>query len=108
MNLTEAKEVLFKESMEGVAYTSRFGEYPDRSQGLKIIEALRVIYKELKGEEVIDRQLAASLFVINDQVQGNMAAAEANGVKTPEEFSENIFPEINELFCAIFEDWDEE
>ena len=37
MNLTEAKELLFKESMEGVAYTSRFGEYPDKDHGLKIM-----------------------------------------------------------------------
>ena len=108
MNLTEAKELLFKESMEGVAYTSRFGEYPDKEHGLKIIEALKVIYEELKDEDVIERQLAASLFVLNDQVQGNMAGAKDKGIEVPVEFRDEIYPQINDLLYAIFEDWDDE
>ena len=73
-----------------------------------MIEALKVIYEDLKDEDVIERQLAASLFVLNDQVQGNMAGAKEKGIEVPVEFSDEIYPQINDLLYAIFEDWDDE
>jgi hypothetical protein len=107
MNFAQAKSLIEHESMEGVACTSRHGKYPDRTRVDEILEALRVIHDKLRGETTIDRKLAASLFVINDQVQGNMAGAWAKGIPIPEEFSGESYFEINELLYAIFEDWAE-
>ena len=107
MTFDEAKALIEYEMLEGVAYTSRFGAYPDRVRVEEILEALRTIHRELRGQSVIDRKLAASLFVINDQIHGNMAGAEAKGIPIPNEFSALGIFEINELMYAIFEDWDE-
>lgn len=90
-----------------MACTSRHGAYPDRARVAEILEALRTIHRELKGQTVLDRRLAASLFTINDQVQGNMGGALAKGIPIPEEFSTLSIFEISDLMYAIFEDWEE-
>jgi hypothetical protein len=106
MTFEEARAIIEFESSEGVATTSRHGVYPDRARVEEILEALRTIQRELKGQTVIDRKLAASLFVISDQVQGNMDGALARGIPISEEFSTLSFFEMDELILAIFEDWD--
>jgi len=107
MTFEEARAIIEFEASEGVAYTSRHGVYPDRARVEEILEALRTIHQELKGQTVIERKLAAMLFVISDQVQGNMGGASGRGIPIPEEFSTLSFFEIEDLILAIFEDWDE-
>jgi hypothetical protein len=107
MTFEQARALIEHEALAGVAYTSRYGEYPSRGRVGEILEALRTIQRELKGQEVIDRKLAAFLFIINDQVQGNMAGAQAKGIPISEEFSSLSFFEINDLLYAIFEDWED-
>jgi aminoglycoside phosphotransferase len=107
MTLEEARVLLEYEATEGLAYTSRYGAYPDRARMEEIKEALRTIHRELRGQAVIDRKLAAFLFAINDQVQGNMSGAEAKGIPISEEFSTEGFFDINGLLYAIFEDWED-
>ena len=106
MTFAEARALIAHEVTEGVAYTSRFGEYPDRAKVEQILEALRTIHRELRGQTVIDRQLAAHLFILMDQVQGNMNGALLKGIPVPEEFSSAGFFEIDDLLYAIFEDWE--
>ena len=106
MTFEEARTLIEYEVSEGVAYTSRFGEYPERARVEQILEALRTIHRELRGQTVIDRQLASMLFALNDQVQGNMNGAIAKGIPVPEEFSTVSFFEIADLLYAIFEDWE--
>lgn len=107
MTFEEATVLMEYEMLEGVAYTSRHGVYPDRARVEEILEALRVIQRELRGQAVIDRKLAACLFVINDQVQGNIAGAKAKGIPISEEFCRLSFFEISDLLYAIFEDWED-
>jgi len=107
MTFEQARAIIEFEASEGIVYTSRHGVYPDRARVQEILEALRTIHRELKGQTVIDRKLAALLFVISDQVQGNMGGALERGTPISEEFSTLSFLEIDELILAIFEDWDE-
>ena len=107
MTFEEAKAIIEFEASEGVAYTSRHGVYPDQVRVAETLEALRTIHRDLKGQTVIDRKLAASLFVISDQVQGNMNGALARGIPITEEFRTLSFFEIDVLILGIFEDWDE-
>jgi len=107
MTFEEARAIIEFEASEGIAYTSRHGVYPIRARVEEILEALRTIHRALKGQTVIDRKLAASLFVISDQVQGNMGGALERGIPISEEFSTLSFFEIDDLILAIFEDWDE-
>ena len=107
MTFEEARAIIEFEASEGVVYTSRHGVYPDRARVEEILEALRVIHRELKGQAVIDRKLAAALFVISDQVQGNMYGALARGIPITEEFRTLSFFEMDGLILGIFEDWDE-
>jgi hypothetical protein len=107
MTFEEARAIIEFEASEGVVYTSRHGLYPDRARVEEILEALRTIHRELRGQAVIDRKLAACLFIINDQVQGNIAGAEAKGISISDEFCRLSFFEISELLYAIFEDWDD-
>jgi hypothetical protein len=104
MNFEQAKALIEHECFKGVAYTSRHGEYPDRARFGEILEALRVIHHELRGHDTIDRKLASALFVISDQVQGNMSGAHEKGIKI--DFSYEQFFELNRLISAIFEDCD--
>lgn len=105
MNFEQAKALIEYESLKGVAYTSRHGHYPDSSRFDEILKALRVIHHELRHQQTIDRKLAAALFVINDQVQGNMAGAHAKGIKI--DFSAEDYVQINQLLYAIFEGWED-
>ncbi|HWQ90232.1 MAG TPA: hypothetical protein VN673_01080 [Clostridia bacterium] len=107
MDFEQARALIEYEASKGIAYTSRYGEYPDRARVSKILEALRVIHQQLRGQLTIDRKLAACLFVINDQVQGNMAGARAKGIPISEEFSNEGYFQINGLLYAIFEDWED-
>lgn len=107
MTFEEARALIEFEASEGVAYSSRHGVYPDRARLAEILEALRTIHRELKGQTVIDRELAALLFAINDQVHGNLWSAIANGIPISEEFSTLSFFEMTDLMYAIFEDWDD-
>ena len=108
MTLDEARSLIEYEALEGIAVSSRHGEYPDRARVEEILEALRTLHRELRGQETLDRKLAACLFILNDQVQGNMAGAQAQGIPVPEEFSGTGFFEINQALYAIFEDWEEQ
>ena len=108
MNLTDTTEIIFIESLEGLAVTSREDKYPTKNEAMPLLQALSFIYKHLQDEDIIERKLAASLFVLNDQVQGNMLATKAKGLDIPKEFSDEVFPQINDLIYAIFEDWDED
>ena len=107
MTFDEARAIIEFEALEGVVYTSRHGVYPDRARVEEILEALRTIHRELKGQTVIDRKLAALLFIISDQVQGNIGGTLEKGIPISEEFCTLSFFEIDELISAIFEDWDE-
>ena len=107
MTYEEARAIIEFEASEGVACTSRHGVYPDRVRVEEILEALRTIHQALKGQTVIDRKLAASLFVISDQVQGNMDGALARGIPITEEFRTLSFFEIDVFILGIFEDGDE-
>ena len=107
MDFEEAKSIIIYESTEGVAYTSRHGAYPDRERVDQIIEALKTINEKITGDDAMDRKLAAALFVINDQYQGNMSGASSKGVELEEDVFDN-FIEINEMLYCIFEDWDNE
>lgn len=104
MDINEAQAIIESESLEGIAYSTKYGEYPDVKKVKMIVEALKVIHANLKGATSIDRGLASSLFIINDQVQGNMAGALSNGIDVPTIFIEKYFYEINDLLYAIFED----
>lgn len=104
MNYEEARRLVIAESLEGIAYTSRSGHYPSLAEAAPLLSALGVIHESLRGQPTIDRGLAAALFSINDQVQGNMDGALSKGIPVPNEFLKRIYPELNGLLYAIFED----
>ena len=104
MNFDEAKKIIQYESMDGIAYTSRFGDYPSKAELKKLLEALETVHQHLDGATTIDRSLAASLFVISDQVQGNYNGALDKGISLNSDFDADDLIELNELLYAIFED----
>jgi len=103
MKYEEAKLFIKYHALEGVAYTSRFGEYPNKIEVTKIVTALEVILENVKGSKFIERELAGWLFAINDQTQGNFNGAVAKGIELKIECDESDFFKINELTYAIFE-----
>jgi len=107
MDFEQAKALVEYEAYHGIAYTSRHGAYPDRGRVGEISEALRVIHQHLRAQATIDRKLATCLFIINDQVQGNMAGAKAKGIPVSGEFTHESYFQINQLLYAIFEDWED-
>ena len=108
MTIEEATEIIFIESMEGLAVTTQQGQFPTHGEATPLINALDFVYKQLQNEELMNRRLAASLFVLHDQLQGNMLTAHTKGLKVPDVFSDEVFPKISDLIYAIFEDWDED
>lgn len=104
MNFEEAIKVIEYEASEGIAYTSRVGTYPSKAEVKQLLLALEVIHDNLKGEALISRNLAASLFIINDQIQGNYDGALAQGIEISSDFDDEDVAQINELLYAIFED----
>lgn len=104
MTYEQARDVIIAESLDGIAYTTRFGQYPSAADVANLLRALTVVRDGIRGHDTIERQLAAALFVINDQVQGNMDGALAKGIPVPKDFQESVFPELNGLLYEIFED----
>ncbi|MBQ4880579.1 hypothetical protein J8M21_25605 [Pseudoalteromonas luteoviolacea] len=103
MNYKEAKEIVQFHATEGIAYTSRFGKYPNREDFTKLLEALEMISGEVSGAESIERELVSWLFTISDQVQNNFNGAADKGIELTTDFSESDVFEINMLMYAIFE-----
>ena len=107
MNVDEARTLIIDESINGIAYTSRMGEYPDREHFDRIISALRIIHNENKGNEFVDRRLFCALFILGDQVQGNFTGALSKNIKVPGWFRESGIVLLLSALYAIFEDHDE-
>lgn len=102
MSPTEAYDLVVKESEEGIAYTSRMGDYSTKEHFYKIIDAINILAKELQGKENIDRKLASALFVIGNQVEGNMHGALAKNIKIPEWLWDEGIVALNEALYEIF------
>lgn len=107
MNAEEARALILRESTEGIAYSSRWGKYPDRAHFSQIIEAIQILHRNNRGQKQVDRELVAALFVIGDQVQGNLDGAISKNIEIPAWFQEEGIVELTSALYAIFEDHDE-
>lgn len=104
MNYDEAKALIKHHAYDGVAYTSRYGQYPSKQEVAKITDALEAILEYVRGKQSIEKDLAGWLFTINDQIQGNYNGATAKGIELKTKFYESVFFQLNELMYAIFEE----
>ncbi len=106
MTPIEAKEIIIRESKEGIAYTSRMGDYSSREHFYKVIEAIGVLNVELRGQKKVDRDLFAALFVIGNQVEGNMHGALAKNLPLPDWLWDEGIVALNDALYGIFEDYE--
>lgn len=104
MNPTEAYALILKESEEGIAYTSRMGDYSSKENFYRMIEAIGILTEDLRGQENVDRKLFGALFVIGNQVEGNLHGALAKGICVPDWLWDEGIVALNESLYAIFED----
>jgi hypothetical protein len=106
MNPDEARKIILRESREGIAYTSRMGDYSTKDHFYEVIDAIRVLNCSLRGKQEIERELFAALFVLGNQVEGNLHGALAKGIPVPEWLWDEGIVALNEALYAIFEDYD--
>jgi len=104
MTIEEARRIILAESMEGIAYTSRMGEYGTKERFSQLIEAINTLGTELAGQKNVERELFAALFVLGNQVEGNVHGALAKGLAVPDWLQEDGLAQLNEALNGIFED----
>jgi hypothetical protein len=105
MTPNEARDLILAESREGIAYSSRIGDYGTPERFRRLIEAIHVLQKEWRGRAEVNRGLCAALFVLGDQVNGNAHGAAAKGLKSPEWlWKEEGLALLSEALYRIFED----
>ena len=51
MNAEEARALILRESTEGIAYSTRWGKYPDRAHFSQIIEAIQILHRNNRGQK---------------------------------------------------------
>ena len=104
MNLTDARSLIIKESLEGIAYTSRMGDYSTPENFNNLLEAINTIAASIGGEKMVDRELFCALFVIGNQIEGNACGTISKEIDVPEWLLDHGIVELNEALYAIFED----
>lgn len=106
MNYEDAQTLIKHHAYDGIAYTSRFGEYPNKQERAQLFRALSVIAEKLRGETQINRELASWLFTVVDQVQDNFHGAIERDIELQTDFDGSDVFQINKLVNAIFCDED--
>ena len=103
MTIEEAKTRVYHEASDGLAYTSRMGDYSSEENFILLLEAIRVITESLRGQDLVDRSLFSSLFVIGNQLEGNVHGALAKGLKVPGWLWDKGIVDLNEALYEVFE-----
>jgi hypothetical protein len=104
MTPDEAQNIIFHESREGIAHSSRMGDFgtPERFQ--QIIAAINILHDKLRGRAEVNRELFAALFALGNQVEGNASGAFAKGLHVPDWLWGDGLALLNEALYKIFED----
>jgi len=103
MTPEEAKKRIHHEASDGIAYSSRMGDYSDEDNFSLLIEAIQTISNSLKGQETVERSLFSALFVIGNQVEGNVHGALSKGLTVPEWLWDKGIVDLNEALYEVFE-----
>jgi len=104
MTPSEAYELILQESVNGIAYLSRMGNYGTPERFHQIIDAINLLQKELRGRTEVSREWFAALFVLGNQIDGNVAGAIDKGLSVPDWLLGDGIASLNEALYAIFED----
>ena len=80
MDFPQAKKIIQFHALGGIAYTSRFGEYPSREKLSELTDALALIVQVVCFNKNIEKELAGWLLVLPDQIQGNFNGALQKGI----------------------------
>ncbi len=105
MTPNEAQDLILTESREGIAYSSRMGDYGTPERFRQLIDAIHVLQKEWRGRAEVNRELLAALFVLGDQINGNAYGAVAKGLNSPDWlWKEEGLALLSEALYGIFED----
>ena len=100
MEINDALQLVQREGLgeDGLVARIRLGEFPSTQQMEALFAALEVIYKELRGAKVMDRNLALALFSLGFHVQGHVDGTLAKGLDIPVTFVEDG---MVKLFLAV-------
>jgi hypothetical protein len=75
----------------------RMGDDPGPERMRRLLTALQIVGDALKGQDLINRELAAALWVLGSTVVSNYEAGERNGIRWREGFFEEIVELMNEV-----------
>jgi hypothetical protein len=106
MNYETAKKVLIdqtinSEESDALIVHLRQGKPPVPGQITSILLALKVVYEGLKGETVLDRDLAYALYLLTLKAQQLFAAGRKAGVNWPPLLQDDLL-RISQAVEGIF------
>ena len=104
MSPKEAYEIVVKECEDGIAYSSRMGDYGSKERFYEMIDAIHVLREDLRDRKTVDRKLFSSLFIIGNQVEGSVHGALAKNIEVPEWLWDEGIVALNEALWGVFED----
>ena len=103
MNNEEAKEIIKHHALDGIAYTSRFWEYPGKDDLAKLLAAMEVVSQSTSGKGSIEKEVEGWIVTISDQTQGNFNGAISKNIELKTDFSKSDLIKIFELAYEVFE-----
>lgn len=108
MTADEARDVILFEGWpdlreEAMFVMVRMGDDPGSQRMQRLLEAMNLTHKSLRGQQSIDRKLAGALWLLGDTLLTNYQSWAAQGRKWRDDFEQEIL-EVFDLCEAIFLD----
>ena len=103
MTLEESLAKIEHETNRGIAYGSRMGDYGTKESFAELIKAIGVVRDHIEGQTTVDRRLVGNLFVLGNQVEGNVHGALAKGLSVPEWLWDQGIIDLNQVLYEVFD-----
>ena len=96
----DARELVLKEGLgeEGIVAAVRMGNIPSSDRMSPLLASLEVVYRDLHGRGVIDRELANALHGLTFHIQGDINGMLDRGIAVSDRF---ISDELTRMFLMV-------
>ena len=106
MEIDEAQKLILDEGLgeDGIVVAIRMGDIPSFDRMNQLLIALETIYISLKGQKMIDRNLALAFHGLTFHIQGNIDNMLDRGIHIPETFIQDTMVRMFLIIESILED----
>ncbi|EKV01493.1 hypothetical protein Lepto7375DRAFT_3664 [Leptolyngbya sp. PCC 7375] len=106
MEFDAARQIVLAEGMgeNGIVVSVRMGDIPSSDRMAPLLTALETVYRNLQGQNTIDRDLANALHGLTFHIQGDINGMLGRGITIPKRFIADEMVRLFLLAESILED----